>query len=141
MTKEEFKFKLQKIKNKNIQKEYRMKLKEEKRKLDKPKVETSKLIALYLFFLLNVIIVYAMVVMWDTRDITALGILISDIAAQVLIYAIYCMKAYHGKKQSEQVKLIREYGGDISSVLSAGSKSKAPVPVTVGSVEPELFEE
>ena len=73
-----------------------------------PKFETSKLIAIYLFILLNAVIIYAMIAMWQFADLTYLGVLISDIAAQVLIYAIYCLKAYHGKKQEELLKFNKE---------------------------------
>lgn len=63
------------------------------------KLETSKLLAFYLFVLLNAIIIYAMVAMWHFGDLSYLGVLISDMAAQVLVYIIYCVKAYKGKKQ------------------------------------------
>lgn len=72
------------------------------------KVETNKLIAIYLFFLLNAIIIFAMVAMWHFGDLSYLGVLITDIAAQVLVYAIYCLKAYHGKKQGELIKFQRD---------------------------------
>ena len=74
----------------------------------RPKVETSKMLAFYLFVLLNAIIIYSMVAMWVFRDFTYLGVLISDIAAQVVIYAVYCVKAYKGKKEEEFIKLERE---------------------------------
>lgn len=110
MSEKEYQQKLDKIKSDNVQKEYRLKLKAEKCKLDKKKskTETSKLLVVYLFILLNVIVAFAMIAMWHFADLTYLGVLISDIAAQAVIYAIYCLKAYHSKKQEEQVKLERE---------------------------------
>ena len=109
LTQEAYLKKLEKIKIKNIQKEYRLNLFKEKIRLFHfPKFETSKLIAIYLFILLNAVIIYAMIAMWQFADLTYLGVLISDIAAQVLIYAIYCLKAYHGKKQEELLKFNKE---------------------------------
>lgn len=70
--------------------------------------ETSKLLAVYLFVLLNAIVVFSMVSMWHFGDLSYLGVLISDIAAQVVIYAIYCVKAYKGKKAEEDNKLERD---------------------------------
>lgn len=138
LTKEEYQAKLEKIKESNTQKKYRKALREEKSKYRwKPKIETSKLIAIYLFALLNAVIVYSMVAMWKFVDFSYLGVLISDIAAQVLIYAIYCLKAYHGKKQEEQVKLEKErMTGTLDDVLSAASECSETVPLTKGSCEP-----
>ena len=130
LTKEEYQAKLEKIKESNTQKKYRKALREEK-------IETSKLIAIYLFALLNAVIVYSMVAMWKFVDFSYLGVLISDIAAQVLIYAIYCLKAYHGKKQEEQVKLEKErMTGTLDDVLSAANECSETVPLTKGSCEP-----
>lgn len=71
------------------------KLKEEKNKYKTPVKlpSTSKLIAAYLFIILNVVLIYAMIVMYEFRDLTYLGVLITDIAAQVLTYFIYAKKA------------------------------------------------
>ena len=49
-----------------------------------------------------------MIAMWTFQDLTYLGVLITDVAAQILLYAIYCLKAYHGKKQEEDLKFKRE---------------------------------
>lgn len=128
---------MNRIKRDNVQKEKRRLLKAEKDKYrNHSQIETSKLIAIYLFALLNAIVVYSMVAMWHFCDFTYLGVLISDIAAQVLIYAIYCMKAYHAKKQSEQMKFNREkLRGDLGDVLDAGGECQDYVPLTNGSVE------
>lgn len=74
----------------------------------KKKLETSKLLAVYLFFLLNVIIAYAMIAMWHFEDLGCLELLVSSIASEIVLYGIYCLKAYHGKKQEEKIKLDRE---------------------------------
>ena len=113
-----------------------MSLDAEKKKYNKSRMETSKLIAIYLFVLLNVIVIYAMTAMWCFADFSYLGVLISDIAAQVLIYAIYCMKAYHAKKQSENMKFERErLSGTLGDILDAGGESKEYVPLTNGNFD------
>lgn len=137
ITEKEYRQELEKIKKRNIQREYNLSLKNERDKYKKKfKFETSKLIAIYLFTLLNVIIIYSMIAMWKFRDFTYLGVLISDIAAQVIIYAIYCMKAYKAKKSEEDLKFEREkYSGTLCNVLNAGAESDEYVPTTTGNVE------
>ncbi len=136
MTKREFQRQLAQIKSENLQKERMLLLKAEKNKYETHHPETSKLIAIYLFILLNAIVIYAMVAMWHFADFSYLGVLISDIAAQVLIYAIYCLKAYHAKKQSEQMKFDRKkMSGTLENVLTCGAESKEYVPLTNGSVD------
>lgn len=136
LSEREFQRQLSKIKADNLQKERQMKLDAERQKYDKPRLETSKLIAIYLFILLNGIVIYAMAAMWHFADLSYLGILVSDIAAQVLIYAIYCLKAYHAKKQSEKLKFDREkWGGSLDEVLKAGAESTDSVPLTTGSID------
>ena len=125
------------IKKENEQKQKYRLLKAEKDKYkDTKHIETSKLIAVYLFMLLNVIVIYSMVAMWCFGDFSYLGVLISDIAAQVLIYAIYCMKAYHGKKQSEHLKFDRDkLQGKLGDILDAASECQEAVPLTKGTVD------
>lgn len=113
-----------------------MRLDAEKNKYKRKNFETSKLLALYLFALLNVIVLYAMAAMWKFADLEYLGVLISDIAAQVLIYAIYCLKAYHAKKQSEQVKLDKErMKGNLEEMILAGAENNKDVPFTNGNID------
>lgn len=128
---------MNKIKRDNAQKQKQLLLKAERDKYkDTNHIETSKLIAIYLFALLNAIVVYSMVAMWRFADFTYLGVLISDIAAQVLIYAIYCVKAYHGKKQSENMKFERErLTGSLGDVLAAASECGETVLLKGGSVD------
>ena len=46
--------------------------------------------------------------MWHFGDLSYLGVLITDVAAQIITYAIYCMKAFKGKKESEKMAFERE---------------------------------
>lgn len=108
LSKQEFTKKLKKIKERNMQIQYRRQLKEEKESINKKKVETSKLFAFYLFVLFQIVLVYSLVAMWALKDLACLGVLITDILAQILVYGIYCAKAYHGKKQEEHLKFERE---------------------------------
>lgn len=136
LTEREFQRQLAKIKKENVQKERSLILERERNKYGSEKIETSKLIAIYLFVLLNAIVIYAMIAMWQFADFSYLGVLISDIAAQVLIYAIYCMKAFHAKRESERMKFDREkLRGSLGNILEAGSESGEYVPLTTGSVD------
>lgn len=130
MTKNQYEKKLKKIKSKNLEKKYKITLDKERSKYHK-KIETSKLIMIYLFVLLNAIVVYAMVAMWKFADLTYLGVLITDIAAQVLVYVVYCLKAFHGKKQEENLKFEREkIAGTLQNIVQAGSECDEPLPIT-----------
>lgn len=111
MTEQEYNKKLEEIKKQNIIKQQKEALKEAKYK--GKKMETSKKLALYLFGLLNVIVIYSLVAMWYFSDLSYLGALITDIGAQIILYGIYCLKAYHGKKQEEIMSFEREkYSSD-----------------------------
>lgn len=132
MNKQEFELKLKQIKEKNVQKEYERLLDKERDKYkNKSKIETSKLIMIYLLVLLNAIVIYAMTAMWKFADLTYLGVLITDIAAQVLVYVIYCLKAFHGKKQEEKLKFEREkIAGTLQDAMRAGSECNEPLTLT-----------
>lgn len=135
MTKQEFEKELSRLKKLNTQKEYEYKLKNEKYKYRR-KLETSKLLAIYLFAVLNAIVIFAMVAMWHFKDLTYLGVLITDIAAQILIYGIYCLKAYKGKQSEEMLKFEREkLTGSLSDILNVGAKCDIPVPIVVNCAE------
>lgn len=86
---------MKQIKNKNANRERLEALKAEKNKyrfkLKLP--STSKLMAVYLFVILNIVLAYAMITMCVFRDLSYLGVLITDVAAQVLTYFIYARKA------------------------------------------------
>lgn len=91
----EYSARLRHIEIKNHQYELRQNLKLEKNKYrHKLKLpSTSKLIAIYLFMVLNIVLIFSMVAMWTFQDLTYLGVLITDVAAQVLTYFIYALKA------------------------------------------------
>lgn len=91
----EYNTQLKRIQARNEGIERQRALKEERNKYRiKPKLPTtSKLMAAYLFVVLNAVLVYAMVAMWYFADLTYLGVLITDVAAQVLTYFIYAKKA------------------------------------------------
>ena len=131
LSKEEYEKQLKLIKRKNQQKKYRVQLKQAKSdwKPPKEKLETSKQIAIYLFIILNVVIVYCLIAMWWFADLSCLSILISDIAAQILIYGIYCLKAYKAKKSSENMKFRREKLQGLDEIMQAGAESTEYVPV------------
>lgn len=96
LTEKEYLLELNRIKKENVFLERNIKLQEEKNKLKKKNIKlpsTTKLIAVYLFLILNAVLIYSMYVMYNFRDLTYLGVLITDIAAQVLIYLIYTVKA------------------------------------------------
>lgn len=124
MSKEEFDSRMRKIQLENKSKERKAQLKAEKNKYrqtrQKTKNETSKLIAIYLFVIFNIILIYSLVAMWEFRDLTYLGVLITDIAAQVLLFGIYCLKAYKGKKQEELMKFEKEkLFGIVDNIVNA----------------------
>ena len=83
----EFNSKMRVIQRRNESIDRYNKLKDEK------KPTTDKLIAIYLFIILNVILVYSMISMWNFADLSCLGVLITDIAGQVITYYIYAKKA------------------------------------------------
>lgn len=95
LTEREYQAELKKAQAYNIFKERNAKLKIEKNKYKKnyKLPSTSKLIAAYLFIILNIVLTYAMIVMYQFRDLTYLGVLITDIVAQILTYLIYARKA------------------------------------------------
>lgn len=61
------------------------------------KLPTHKLITFYLFVLLNVILIYALIAMWYFGDLTHLGVVVTDIAAQVITFFIY---SHHSTAQN-----------------------------------------
>lgn len=69
---------------------------------------TTKLLCYYLFITCNIILVYAMIAMWHFADLTYLGVIITDIVGQVLIYGIYSIRAFKDTQSEENIKLERE---------------------------------
>lgn len=74
----------------------------------KSKIEFSKILAIYLLILLTAIVLFTMAAIWHFGDLSYLNVLITDIAAQILVYMVYCVKAYHGKKSEEELKFEKE---------------------------------
>ena len=95
LSQREYERKLKEVQRENESIDRYNKLKKEKRKvsIDTKKPTTDKLIAIYLFIILNVILVYSMISMWNFADLSCLGVLVTDIAGQVITYYIYAKKA------------------------------------------------
>lgn len=74
----------------------------------KNRIEFSKILAIYLLALLTAIVAFTMAAIWHFGDLSYLNVLITDIAAQILVYMVYCIKAYHGKKSEEELKFEKE---------------------------------
>lgn len=96
MSEKRYQHRLKKIQKEN---EYFKKiqlLKAEKKKYKTSiisKISTTKLVMLYLFLILNIVLTFAMVAMWHFADLSYLGVLITDIAAQIITFIIYAMKS------------------------------------------------
>lgn len=69
------------------------------------KIPTHKIITGYLFLILNVILIYALISMWHFADLTHLGVLITDIAAQVATFLIY---SHHSTAQNTSGGIVYE---------------------------------
>lgn len=69
---------------------------------------TTKLLSYYLFIIFNVVLIYALVAMWHFGDLSYLGVIITDILGQLLIYAIYAIRAFKDTQAEEQVRLERD---------------------------------
>lgn len=106
----EHKVKLRKIEKKGEQILRKRELKEKRDSYKKPKkkVQMTKVITWYLFILLNVVLIYSMVVMYLFRDLSYLGVLITDIAAQVITFLIYTCKSFKETKEEALINLERE---------------------------------
>lgn len=91
----EYQAELKRLQKDNLYIEKNLKLKEERNKYKtKHKLpSTTKLIAVYLFIILNVVLIYAMICMWHFGDLSYLGVLITDVAAQILTFVVYCAKS------------------------------------------------
>lgn len=66
---------------------------------------TTKLLSFYLFAIFNIVLLYALVAMWHFGDLSYLGVVISDIIGQILVFGIYCIRAYLDTKSEENIKL------------------------------------
>lgn len=91
-----------------IQRKQELKDKLDSYKKPRKKIPTTKWIVLYLFIIMNVVLAYAMYTMFIFRDLSALPILITDIAAQVLTFLIYASKSYMENKSEAEHELERD---------------------------------
>lgn len=109
LNKTKFDNEMSKLKAENEQLRMLKELKDEKNKYrKKPKMEMSKKFAIYLFLLLNVIVIYSLVAMWHFMDLSYLGTLITAIAAECITYITYCTKSYKAKANEEALNYARE---------------------------------
>ena len=102
LNEKQFENALKRIQIENEYKERNRKLKEEKRKY-KPKIKlpsTSKLVVAYLFVVLNIVLFYAMYMMYHFAELTYLGVLITDVASQILVFLIYAVKSAKENSQN-----------------------------------------
>lgn len=96
MSEKRYQQKLEKIRKENESIQRIQQLKDERKKYRTSitdRISTTKLVMVYLFVLLNVILIFAMVAMWHFADLSYLGVLITDIAAQIITFIIYAMKS------------------------------------------------
>lgn len=84
---------MKQIELKNLREEYKEKEKESRFKKKRKLPSTSKLIVAYLFVVLNIVLAYSLIAMWHFGDLSFLGILITDIAAQIMVQFFYVFKA------------------------------------------------
>lgn len=95
ISEKEYNLRMKKIQSQNVNIERMQSLKKEQNKY-RPKIKlpsTTKLMAVYLFVILNVVLTFAMVTMYQFRDLTYLGVLVTDVAAQILTFFIYTKKS------------------------------------------------
>lgn len=84
-------------KKENIQKKNEILLK--KRELENLKIKnkknfsTTKLVMFYLFCVLNIVLIYSLIAMWHFEDLTHLGVLITDIIGQIVVFLVYAVKS------------------------------------------------
>ena len=85
--------KLRKIEIENRSKERKLLLKQAKKRKKISLPTTTKLITIYLFIVLNIVLVYSLVAMWHFENLTYLGTLIADVIGQILVFFIYTVKS------------------------------------------------
>jgi hypothetical protein len=68
----------------------------------------SKIFTIYIFLLLNVVVIYSLIAMWHFQDLSYLGTLITALGAECLTFITYCVKAYKAKNSEETLKYVRE---------------------------------
>lgn len=93
VSEKEFQYKLKKIEQRNQSNKRKQLLQEAKYKKNLKLPSTTKMLTVYLFVVLNVVLVYCLIAMWHFSDLTYLGTLITDVIGQVLVFAIYAIKS------------------------------------------------
>lgn len=93
LSENKYKNKLKKIEIENRSKERKLALKQAKLKKRKVLPTTTKLITFYLFVVLNIVLIYALVAMWHFENLACLGTLIADVIGQILVFFIYAIKS------------------------------------------------
>lgn len=107
MTEHKFQKKLAKAKARKHHLEQKQQIKE-LRRYGKHKIETSKILAIYLIALFTGIILYSLIAMWHFQDLSHLSTLITAFVSEVMTFLIYCAKAFFAKKNKELIALQRE---------------------------------
>jgi hypothetical protein len=93
----------------NFIKSKKMELRQMRRAIRKKAgLTTTKLLSFYLFFVCNVILLYAMIAMWHFADLSYLGVIITDIVGQILVYGIYAIRAFKDTQSEEMMRLERD---------------------------------
>ena len=93
INKTKFENQMAKLKAKNEQLKMRNELRAEKKKYSRfPKLEMSKIFTIYIFLLLNVVVIYSLIAMWHFQDLSYLGTLITALGAECLTFITYCVK-------------------------------------------------
>ena len=77
-------------------------------KRDKKKLETSKLFMFFIVLNCTIIEAYSMWVMIHFADLSSLSTLMAAVIAESVSFAVYCAKAYFGKKGEVDAELERE---------------------------------
>ena len=77
-------------------------------KLDRKRLETSKLFMYLIVINCTIIEAYSMFVMIHFADLSSLSALMCAVIAESVSFAVYCAKAYFGKKGEVDAELKRE---------------------------------
>jgi len=107
LDKSEYNKKLKKIKKQNESFLRKQELAEMrlKTKKEKSKKTTTKIVMFYLFTVLNLVLIYSLIAMWHFEDLTHLGVLITDIIGQIIVFLVYCLKS---AKENSQGGIVYE---------------------------------
>lgn len=93
ISEKEYRKRLKKIEYANKSDERRNALKQARNRKKIKTPSTTKLITIYLFIVLNIVLLYALIAMWHFENLTYLGTLIADVIGQILVFFIYTIKS------------------------------------------------